>query len=376
MSDNKNENRDVNTAQNAPLLPSPVSDFSKNKKWLSGVLFIAAGVLVAGTVFIHHLHLFGGKVEKEEVSAPSANIAPPTLSPLQQQMNQLKEVMEKQQTTIPPVQTQEEDEAEKLQKMRMVAATTAYSASGNGASAQSPNTSVGQGSNAVLGGNGTGDANTQFMSRLSDSSVPIANATHITHPATTLVQGTMIWATLETRIVSDLPGMIRAVTSEDIYSADGSTVLLPRGSILIGQYTSGIAQGQQRIFAVWQRAIRPDHIDIQISSPGTDPLGAAGIGADAISRHFFEQFGTSALLSIIGAGVANIGVGTEDQFNSASAYREALATSFSQTAQNTLRSTGAIPPTLYKNQGAKISVFVARDLDFFNELTRADNSGR
>jgi len=120
---------------------------------------------------------------------------------------------------------------------------------------------------------------------------------------------------------------------------------------------------------VWQRLIRPDHIDIQLNSPGTDALGAAGMSADHIDRHFFEQFGTAILLSIISASAANVGVNSQDQFNSAAAYREALANSFSQTAQNTLRATGTISPTIYIDQGKVISVFVARDLDFYNELS-------
>ena len=110
-----------------------------------------------------------------------------------------------------------------------------------------------------------------------------------------------------------------------------------------------------------------DHIDIQLNSPGTDALGAAGIEADSVDRHFMEQFGTAALLSSVGA--ANVGVGSQDQFNSASAYREGLSTSFSQTAQNVLRSKGVINPTIYIDQGRVVSVFVARDLDFYNELS-------
>ena len=91
---------------------------------------------------------------------------------------------------------------EKLQKMRMVAPTTVYS---SGSSTSAANQAAHTQSNAaVLGGNGTGDDNTQFMSRVSATGAPTVNATRIVHPATTLAQGTMIWATLESRIVSDL----------------------------------------------------------------------------------------------------------------------------------------------------------------------------
>jgi len=41
---------------------------------------------------------------------------------------------------------------------------------------------------------------------------------------------------LETAINSDLPGYTRAIVSRDIRSFDGTNILVPRGSRLIGQY--------------------------------------------------------------------------------------------------------------------------------------------
>jgi type IV secretion system protein VirB10 len=249
--------------------------------------------------------------------------------------------------------------------MRMVAPASVYSAgSSTGADSVSSNGEF------TLGGVDTRDPNSRFMVSVSQSKAPIVRATHILHPETTLVQGAILQATLEPRIVSDLPGMLRAVVSDDVYSDDETEVLIPKGTRLVGQYSSGILPGQNRIFVIWQRLIRPDGIDILLNSPGTDQLGGAGIVASGIDHHFFEQFGTAALLSVIGAGAANIGVKPTDQLNSSSAYREAIAESFSQSAQNTLQNTGQIKPTLYVNQGAKISVFVARDLDFYAEFKR------
>ena len=60
-------------------------------------------------------------------------------------------------------------------------------------------------------------------------------------------------AVLESAVNTDQPGMLRALVSEDIYGDTGRTVLLPRGSRLIGQYDSSAAQGQSRVFIIWQR---------------------------------------------------------------------------------------------------------------------------
>lgn len=304
------------------------------------------------------------------------NLIAPQLPISQNQVNRLKQALANLNTQLPS-NDNEQREAIKLLQLRMSAPIEVYSSDNsnndNFQNSSSQNNVSSNNNNAVLGGDGTGDANTKFMSKVSNSQAPTQSATHIAHLNTTIAQGNIIQATLETRISSDLPGMVRAITSNDVYSEDESNLLLPRGSKLIGQYTNNVNQGQSRVFIVWQRLIRPDGIDIALNSPGTDPLGGAGLPADDIDHHFWEQFGTASLLSIIGAGAANVGVNPDDQFNSASAYRQALANSFNQTAQQSLQNTTVIQPTLLINQGTKINVFVARDLDFYNELLKKND---
>ena len=87
----------------------------------------------------------------------------------------------------------------------------------------------------------------------------------------------MIPAVLENRDQFDLPGFVRAVVSRDVRGFDATTVLIPRGSKLIGQYRSGVALSQTRAFVVWSRIITPDGISIDIGSPGTDQLGRGGL---------------------------------------------------------------------------------------------------
>jgi type IV secretion system protein VirB10 len=346
---------------------SPVVAAKNKKPTLRKLIFIGAGVII-----VLYFVFFGHRKPKEEEGSLQQSQAPIPTNSKAPNLPLTNDQVAKLEAAVDQIshgsQSDEEAQAAKLEKMRMVSPVQVYAADGSNINVGGMQEQNNNGANGVLGGGQGGDANTQFMNKVSNSKAPIEKATRILHPDTTLAQGTMIWATLETRIVSDLPGMLRAITSEDIYSEDGSNLLLPRGSKLIGQYTSGIAQGQRRVFVVWQRAIRPDHIDIQLGSPGTDALGAAGLGADNIDRHFWEQFGDAILLSIIGASAANAGVNSDDQYNSSAAYRQAIADSFSQTAQSTLQTMGSIKPTLYVDQGRKISVFVARDLDFYDQL--------
>lgn len=201
------------------------------------------------------------------------------------------------------------------------------------------------------------------------TTAPTVQATHISHLPTTITQGTLLRATLETRITSDLPGMIRAVTAEDVYAEDDSQILIPRGSRLIGDYVNHINQSQNRIFVIWQRLILPNGITVQLASPGADQLGGAGILADETNRHFWQQWGTASLLSLIGTATGGGNFDHENEvITPVDEYRNALRESFRQTAQQTLHNNSTITPTLTVYHGTPIGVFIARDLDFYEAL--------
>jgi len=208
------------------------------------------------------------------------------------------------------------------------------------------------------------DPNTQFMNQVSAQSQEAVTATTMGPLNSIIAEGNLIHAILESATNSDLPGNLRASVSEPVYSEDGTKILIPSGSRLIGQYKSGMLQGQSRIFVVWTRLITPNGIFVNLGSAGVDSLGVAGMGADEINRHFWERFGTASLLSMIGAGASNVGVKGDSQENSASSYRAAVASSFAQSADQSLQQENRIAPTLKTYQGKPIMVFVARDLNF------------
>lgn len=213
------------------------------------------------------------------------------------------------------------------------------------------------GTPAPTGSNAGGvSSEEQFAKRVGDAEPERSRATLLGNAKATIPQGAMIPGVLETALDSDLPGFARAVVSRDVRGFDGSTVLIPRGSRVIGQYKSAVAQGQSRAFVIWTRIIRPDGATIQIGSPGTDPLGRAGLNGK-VDRHFFERFGGSILLSVLNAGVSSLAKAPSTQVVIGSS---AEATSLgAQALQPT-----SISPTIKVAQGAAIRIFVARDLDF------------
>lgn len=195
--------------------------------------------------------------------------------------------------------------------------------------------------------------NESFASRVGDQGVDTASATRGINPATTVTQGTLIPAVLETAINSDLPGYVRALVSEDVRSFDGSHVLIPRSSRLIGQYKSGLAAGQTRAYVLWTRLIRPDGASVALASPGTDFAGETGF-AGKVDGHFVQRFGSAVLLSVVG------GVGAL----ASSGASLVLSTSGQSAASVAAQRDAQIPPTIRVRQGQPIRIFTARDLDF------------
>jgi type IV secretory pathway VirB10-like protein len=128
--------------------------------------------------------------------------------------------------------------------------------------------------------------NSLFLQNSSQKGVRTATAIAMGSLSTIIAAGNFIHAILEPATNSDLPGSLRAIVSEPVFAEDGSQVLIPQGSRLIGEYKSGMMQGQSRIFIVWQRLITPEGISVQLGSGGVDSLGVSGMGADSTTGTF------------------------------------------------------------------------------------------
>jgi len=196
-----------------------------------------------------------------------------------------------------------------------------------------------------------GNANDDFAARIGGMNTT-ASAARSFDPATTVTQGTLIPAVLETAIDTDVPGYVRAIVSTDVKSFDGKHTLIPRSSRLIGQYKSGLTAGQKRAYVIWTRVIRPDGVSVNLGSPAIEFGGETGLKGK-VNSHFFERFGSAMLLSVVGSlstvatGGASVIVGGGQSAASAA-----------------VQSGSSIGPTIRVRQGEPIRVFTAKDLDF------------
>lgn len=196
----------------------------------------------------------------------------------------------------------------------------------------------------------------ELTALLKPGTTPAARAKVLPTQRLLLPKGAFIDCTLETAIDSTLPGMTTCITATDTFGVDGSTVLMERGTKLVGETRGQVQQGAARMFVLWSEARTPAGVVIPLASPATDELGRSGL-AGQVNRHFFERFGAAILISTIeGAvqGAVQSAGGTVIYNPSAS---EDIVT-------EVLKSTVNIPPTISKAQGDRIQVLVARDLDF------------
>lgn len=209
--------------------------------------------------------------------------------------------------------------------------------------------------------------------------------TKIGNMTTTITQGKILDAVLETPINTLYPGPIRAVISRDVYSERGNNVLIPKGSRIIGTLKGGYTAGQTRVAVTWSRIILPSGYDIEIAnSPGVGKLGTIGIEG-SVNRQFIETVGNAALLSLINLSAAKI---IEEQFSitpttSISSTSSSGTTTRTQTeqsptkqaAENAVNNLSSVTkswlsknflstPYIVINQGTRVKVFVNQDIRF------------
>lgn len=236
-----------------------------------------------------------------------------------------------------------------------------YTASGTGAGSAASGVLLGSGGGAVPAADAAGltaqPAPDALAARLQPTRLSGVSAGVLRNQPYLLTTGTVIPCILQTAMDSTLPGFVTCVVPQDVLGKTGLT-LLDRGTRVVGEFRGGVRQGVERMFVVWTRAETPQGVVIALDSPATDPLGRSGLDGE-VDRHFWQRFGGALLLSFVD-GALQAGV--------AAASKEGSTTINTGRTQSviaeSLRGSIDLPPTLRKNPGEAVSVFVARDLDF------------
>lgn len=177
-----------------------------------------------------------------------------------------------------------------------------------------------------------------------------------------LEQGTYIPCVLRQKLISNVGGQISCTISSNVLSKSGNVVLLEKGTMINGLYKSaGVKRGSNQIFVIWQQARTANNLIVNLNSGSTDELGANGING-WVDQHFWERFGNAIVVSMISD--TSSAVSTQLQKSGTQNYLQNTQNESANIAQTIIEKMGDIEPTLYKNQGDKVGVFVARDIDF------------
>jgi type IV secretion system protein VirB10 len=173
--------------------------------------------------------------------------------------------------------------------------------------------------------------------------------------------GSVIAASLVTGLNSDLPGLVVAQVSENVFdSVTGRTLLIPQGARLIGRYESNTSYGQQRAFVAWQRIIWPDGASLTLDdAPASDPSGYAGV-RDRIDAHGWQLIKGVALSTLLGVGT-ELGTGRGES-GLVRAMREAAQQGGARAGDRLVERSLDIRPTLVVRPGWPVRVLVHQDL--------------
>ena len=218
------------------------------------------------------------------------------------------------------------------------------------------------------GGSSRSDRAGSVGDALSSTATPVARARRVVDQNLLLPKGRQADCVLTGRISDEVPGFTSCVLSQNLYSDNGRVLLLERGSELSGEYGVMNQPGMRRLFVTWNRIKTPNGIEVNLASPGSDALGTSGLPGHLDNR-WGERIGAALILSFLkDVSVAVINNQKENSTGTTNVSvqppgQNTVNAGFS-IADEVVKQTIKVRPTLTINEGDKIAIYVARDLDF------------
>lgn len=192
-----------------------------------------------------------------------------------------------------------------------------------------------------------------------------ANIDTAAGPPYLVFEGTVLDTVLMNRLDGDAAGPVKVLVSAPLYSHDRQHVLIPDGSVVLGEAkkigAAGIGQ-QRRMAFVFHRLIMPDGYSVDLDQfHGLDQIGEEGL-KDKVNNHYLQIFGASIALGVIsGAGEIEAGGGTISTSGS-QAFTTGASASVSQSASSVLDRFMQIPPTITIREGHRVKVYFTQDM--------------
>jgi type IV secretion system protein VirB10 len=180
----------------------------------------------------------------------------------------------------------------------------------------------------------------------------------------TLPGDTGFTCNLTVKVISAAEGEVKCIVPRDVYGADGKVVLIDRGSVLSGDYKMvNIRPGVTVIPAIWRHIRTPYGITVDLEGRATGPLGTSGIDG-YVDNRWGERIGASILLSLIDGAVQVVVNESRPDNSGNTVVLGGVAQDSNKLAEEVLKSTINIPPTLLRNHGTEVGVAVRDYVDF------------
>ena len=180
-----------------------------------------------------------------------------------------------------------------------------------------------------------------------------------------LYEGTTLDTVLMNRLDGDTAGPVKVLVSNPVYSHDRQHVLIPDGTIVLGEAkkigSTGFGQ-QRRMAVVFHRLIMPDGYSVDLDQfHGLNQIGEEAL-KDKLNNHYLQIFGSSIALGIVsGAGEIEEGGGTITTSGS-QAFVTGASANISQSATTILDRFMQIPPTITIREGHRVKVYFMQDM--------------
>jgi type IV secretory pathway VirB10-like protein len=180
-----------------------------------------------------------------------------------------------------------------------------------------------------------------------------------------IYEGLTMDTVLMNRLDGDAVGPVKVLVSNPVYSHDRQHVLIPDGTIVLGEARKigSVGFGQQRRLAVvFHRMIMPDGYSVDLDQfHGLDQIGEEGL-KDKVNNHYLEIFGTSIALGVL-AGAAQITQGGGVYGGSGSqVFTNGATSSVSQSATTIMDRFMQIPPNITIREGHRVKVYFTQDM--------------
>ena len=192
-----------------------------------------------------------------------------------------------------------------------------------------------------------------------------ANVDSATGQPYLVYEGSVLDTVLMNRLDGDAVGPVKALVSNPLYSHDRQHVIIPEGTVVLGEAKKIGAAGfgqQRRMAVVFHRLIMPDGYSVDLDQfQGLDQIGEQGL-KDKVNNHYLQIFGTSIALGVV-AGASQISQGGGTITTSGSqAFTNGAAGSVSQSAAAILDHFIQIPPTITIREGHRVKVYFTQDM--------------